>query len=154
VVLRAMALLRDKLKAAVEKEDTGKGKTLRYVEGFCFDFVGKYPDYYTLLNVAREKRFVDMFIGGKIDGSHEFGMMALDSLTYLVEAVKLGISDGTLRGDLHPLKTAIFLVVTTEATVNLTPVYENLVTQKGISKEDYVRQSIDLMLHGITSNKD
>ena len=153
VVLRGMAILRDTLKTAVDEEGTGRGKALGFMEGFCFDYVCKHPDYYTMLNVAREKRFVDMFVRGEIDGAHEFGMMAFESLTLLVEAVRLGAKDGTLREDLDPLKTAIFLVVTVEATINLTPVYENLVTQQGISKEDYLRHAIDLMLHGIASTE-
>ncbi len=153
VVIRGMVILRDTLKARVEKENTGMDKTLCYIDGLCFDYVSNYPDYYRLLVVAREQRFVSMFLRHKIEGAHEFGIMALELLTFLVDAIRLGIEDRTIREDIDPLQTAMFLVITAEATINLTPVYQNLATQKGIKKDEYLRHSINLMLHGISTNK-
>jgi AcrR family transcriptional regulator len=153
VVLRGMVILRDTIREAVEIEKTGRDKAVGYIESLCFDYVSKHQDYYRLLIVAREQRFIDMFLRHEIDGAHEFGMMALELLTFLVDAIKLGIKDGTLREDLDPLQTAIFLVVTAEATLNLTPEYQNLMAQRGIRKDEYLQRSIDLMLHGIASNK-
>ena len=153
VVIRGMAILRDTIKEVVAKEKTGKNKVLSYIETLCFVYVRKYSDYYRLLIVAREKRFVDMFLRHEIEGAHEFGLMALELLNLLVDAIKLGIEDKTIREDLDPLQTAIFLVVTAEAIINLTPVYQNLVTQKGIGEDEFLRRSIDLMLQGIDSVK-
>jgi len=153
VVLRGMVILRDTIKQAVNKEKTGRNKILGFIQSFCFDYVRKNADYYRLLNVAREQRFLDMFQRHEIERAHEFGQMALEMLTYLVDAIKLGIKDGTIRQSLDPLQTAIFLVVTAEATINLTPVYEDLVTQKNIKKDEYLQHSIDLMLHGISLEK-
>jgi AcrR family transcriptional regulator len=153
VVLRGMVILRDTIKQAVNKEKTGRNKVLGFIQSFCFDYVRKNADYYRLLNVAREQRFLDMFQRHEIERAHEFGQMALEMLTYLVDAIKLGIKDGTIRQSLDPLQTAIFLVVTAEATINLTPVYEDLVTQKNIKKDEYLQHSFDLMLHGISLEK-
>lgn len=153
VVTRGMVILRDTLKEAVEKENTGMDKTSGYLEGLCFKYIRNYREYYKLLVVARESRFVDKFLRNEIEGAHEFGLLALELLNLLVDAITLGIKDGTARDDLDPLQTAIFLVVTAEASINLTPVYENLVTRKHIGREEYLRHSIDLMLQGIASNK-
>jgi AcrR family transcriptional regulator len=153
VVLRGMVILRDTIKKAVEKEKTGREKVLGFIRSFCFDYSRMHSDYYRLLNVAREQRFLDMFLRHEIEEAHEFGLMALELLTFLMDAIKLGIKDGTIRQDLDPLQTAIFLAVTVEATINLTPVYENLVAQKNINKDEYLERSIDLMLHGIASDK-
>lgn len=151
VVLRGMVTLRDTLKEAVEKEKTGRQKILGYVRSFCFNYARGHPDYYRLVVVAREQRFMDMFIRHEVDGAEQFGNMAFELLNLLINAINLGIKDGTVREDLDPLQTAVFLVVSAEATVNLTPAYKDLITRKNIGMDDYLQNSIDLMLRGIAS---
>jgi hypothetical protein len=56
------------------------------------------------------------------------------------------------REGLEPLQTAIFLVVAAEAAVNMTPEYQNLLSGRGLSKDDYLQRSIALMLQGIASS--
>lgn len=151
VVLRGMVVLRDTFKAAVAKENTGIGKVSAYLDALCFEYVSKHSDYYKLLIVAREQRFMDLFKRREVDGASEFGKMALESLTLLVDAIQLGGEDGTIKPDLPPLQTAIFLVVAAEAAANIGPEYQNLLLQIGLTKEEYLQHSMDLMLRGIAS---
>ncbi|MGD0451232.1 MAG: TetR/AcrR family transcriptional regulator [Candidatus Bathyarchaeia archaeon] len=151
VVLRGMLVLRETFKAAVAKEQTGIGKVSAFLNALCFDYVHKHGDYYLLITVAREQRFMELFKRGEVDGASEFGNMALESLTLLVDAIQLGSEDETIRADLPPLQTAIFLVVAAEAAVNIGPYNQNLLKQIGLSKEEYLQHSIDLMLRGITA---
>ena len=153
VVLRGIVVLRDTFKAAVAKEKTGIGKVSAFLSAFCFDYVSKHSDYYELLIVAREQRFMDLFAKHEVDGANEFGNMALESLTFLVDAIQLGSEDETIREDLPPLQTAIFLVVAAEAAVNIGPEYKNLLAQMGLGKEEYLQHAINLMLRGIASGK-
>jgi len=150
VVLRGMVILRDTFKEAVAKENTGIEKASGFIRALCFDYVVNHFDYYRLLIAAREQRFMDMFKKHEIDGGNQFGNMALELLTFLVDAINLGIEDSTIREDVGPLQTAIFLVVACEAVVNMTPEYQNLLTQTGLTKDEYLQHSIDLMLRGIT----
>jgi TetR/AcrR family transcriptional regulator len=153
VVFRGMVILCDTFKDAVDKENTGIGKVSRFLGSFCFDYVSNYPDYYRLLIVAREQRFMDLFRKHEVDGASQFGGMALESLTLLVDAIKLGTEDATIKKEVDPLPTAIFLVVAIEAAVNMTPDYQNLLTHRGISKRAYLENSIDLMIQGIAAKK-
>ncbi len=153
VVIRGMVILHGTFRNAVSKDNSGIGKVSAYLNALCFDYVNKHADYYRLLIIAREQRFMDLFKKQEVDGSNEFGNLALQSLNLLVDAIQLGSEDGTIKSDLPPLQTAIFMAVAAEATVNIGPEYQNLLKQMGLSKEEYFQHSISLMLQGIAENK-
>ena len=150
VVLRGMLILRDTFKDAVTKEKTGIKKVVRFIRALCLDYVRKHPDYYRLLIVAREQRFMAMLRKHEIEGGDKFGNMAMELLTFLIDAIKLGIDDGTIREDLDPLQTAIFLVVASESVIQIAPEYQGLLTNRGLTLDEYLQHSIDVMLNGIT----
>lgn len=156
VVLRGMVILRDTLRDAVKKEKTGLDKVSGFLNALCFDYAHKHADYYRLITVAREQRFMDMFKRGEVEGAKEFGNMAFELLTFLVNAIKIGIEDNSIRENLEPLQTALFLVIASEAAVNMSSEYQqNLLTHRNIAKDEYLAHSIDLMLQGIsTTNKE
>jgi TetR/AcrR family transcriptional regulator len=151
VVLRGMLLLRDNLKGAIVKEQTGLCKVSAYLDALCFDYVSKNADYYRLLMMAREQHFMDMFAKHEVEGASDFGILALEALTFLSDAIQLGSEDGTVRSDLPPLQTAIFMSVAAEAAVNIGPEYQNLLKKIGLSKKEFLQHSIDLMLKGIAA---
>ena len=151
VVLRGMAILRDTFKNAVSKEKTGIAKVSSFLKALCYEYVHDHPAYYRLTIVAREQRFMEMFSRHEIDGAEKFGNMALESLMFLVDAIKLGVEDGTIRKDIEPLQTAIFLVAASEAAINMTPEYQNLLKREYVNKDDYLGHSIELMAKGIAS---
>jgi TetR/AcrR family transcriptional regulator len=151
VVLRGMVILRDTLKDAVTNEKTGIEKVSGFIQALCFDYVVKHFDYYRLLVVAYEQRFLNMLKKEEIDGGSQFGNITLELLTFLVDAINLGIEDRTIREDVGPLQTAIFLVHACEDAVNMLPEYQNLLTQTGLSKDEFLKHSLDLMLRGIAA---
>jgi TetR/AcrR family transcriptional regulator len=153
VALRGMGILRDTVKDAVAKEKTGIEKVSGFIQALCFDYAVNHFEYYRLLVAAREQRFMDMLKKQEIDGGSQFGNMMLELLNFFVDAINLGIEDGTIREDVGPLQTAIFLMLAFEAAVNITPEYQNLLTQTGLSKDEYLKHSIDLMLRGIAAEK-
>jgi len=152
VVLRGMLILRDTFKEAVAQKQTGVDKVSAYLRALYFSFVREHSNYYRLLNVARERRFMDLFAKHEVDDADKFGTLALESLTLLADAIQLGAEDGTLRADLPPLQTAIFLVVAAEAAVNIGPEYQGLLHTMGLSKEEYLQHSIDLLLKAVAVN--
>ncbi len=151
VVLRGMVILHDALKEAAAKEKTGIAKVSGFIQTFCFDYVANHFNYHQLLIEAREQRFIEMLKKQEIDGGNQFWDIALESLTFLVDAINLGIEDGTIREDVGPLQTAIFLIDACEAAVNMTPEYQNLLSQTGLNNDEYLKHSIDLMLRGIAA---
>jgi TetR/AcrR family transcriptional regulator len=153
VILRSMVTLRDVFKDAVTKERTGIDKARGFIEAFFFDYVRKHPDYYRLIVVAREQRFMTMLRKHEIEGGNQFGNMAMELLTFLTDAIKLGIEDGTIRADLDPLETAIFLVVACESASQMAPEYQILLTYQGLTTDEFLQHSIKVMLKGIANEK-
>jgi TetR/AcrR family transcriptional regulator len=151
VVNRGMVILRDTFKDAVTNEKTGIEKVSAFIQALCFDYVVKHYDYYRLLVVAHEQRFMDMVKKKEIDGESQLGNMELEWLSFLIDALNLGIEDGTIREDVAPLQTAIFLVVACEAEVKMIPEYQSLLIQTGLGKDEYLKHSLDLMLRGIAA---
>lgn len=152
VVNRGLVILRDTLKEAVTDKKTGFEKVLAFIQALCFDYVVKHFDYHRLLVVAHEQRFMDMVKKKEIDDESQLGNMELELLSFLIDALNLGIEDGTIREDVAPLQTAIFLVAACEAAVKMTPEYQNLLIQTGLGKDEYLKHSLDLMLRGIVAN--
>jgi TetR/AcrR family transcriptional regulator len=153
VILRGMVTLRSVFKDAVAKEKTGIGKVWEFIHAFFFDYVRKHSDYYRLIVVARERRFMAMLRNNRIEGANQFGDMAMEMLTFLIDAIKVGIEDGTIRADLDPLQTAIFLVVACESAAQMAPEYQILLTHKGLTTDEYLQHSIKVMLQGIAKGK-
>ena len=154
VVLRGMALLRDTLREAVEKGNKGIVKVSGYLKALCFEFVPKHSEYYRVISVAREQRFMELFKLGQVEGAREFGNMAFELLNCLIDALKKGIEDKSVRTDIEPLQTALFLVVASESVVNLSSEYQqNLLTNRNISKAEFLQHSIDVILKGIAAEK-
>ena len=148
VVLRGIIILRDMFKAAVERETTGIEKGKAFARAF-FDYEQKYPEYYRLLMAARTRRFMSVVKTGNVDGARDFGNMSMEMLTLLLDAIKLGKEDGTIRKDIDPIETAIFMSMACEGAVQMTPEWEMLLKMNNLSIDRYYRHSIDVLLHGI-----
>jgi TetR/AcrR family transcriptional regulator len=146
VASRGMDILRGKLAASVANQSTGFGKVSAYLNALCFGFAREDSDYHKILLAIREQRFTELFKKDGVNGGGEFEAKSLEALNLLVDAVQLGGDDGTVKPDLPPLQTAIFLASAAEAAINMTPEYQKLLENTGLTKDEYLSHSIDLML--------
>jgi AcrR family transcriptional regulator len=151
VALRGMLILRDSFQDVATKEKTGMKRIVGLIQAICFDYARKHPDYYRLLVVAREQRFMDMLRKGAIENGDKFGNMAMELLTFLTGAIKLGTEDHTIRSDVDPLQTAIFLVVASESLVQIAPEYQDLLASRHLTLDEYLNNSIEVILKGIAA---
>jgi len=153
VVIEGMVILRDAFKIAVEKESTGLKKILGIAQSF-FEYMQLYSNYYLLNLSARGKRFANMLYNNEIDNAEFYLGLTVELLNLLKDAVSIGVEDGTLRKDLDPLQTTMFLGVAMEAAVQVTPEYQILLQQFGFTKEGYFQHSINVLLQGIAGKKE
>lgn len=157
VVIKGMVILRDTFKNAVKNETTGLGKIISIIRAY-FDYTQIHSDYYRLNLSARDPRFAKMVQNDEedyteIENAEEYIGLTKELLGMLTEAVSLGIKDGTIRKDLDPIQTVMFLGSTIDATVQLSPVNLLLLETYGITAEGYLQHSIDVLLHGIAGKK-
>jgi TetR/AcrR family transcriptional regulator len=140
-------------KDATAAAKTGKEKTLAFISTF-FKFCRKNPDYYRLLIEARTL----IVRTHKIDPqsvpiARRFGELALENMNIIKSSIQLGVEDGTLRSDLEPLQTAIFLGISCESAFQISPDYEYLLKANNISFDQYFQNSVEVMMRGIAKPK-
>jgi AcrR family transcriptional regulator len=146
--MRGMIILGDMFTAAVERETTGIGKAKAFSRAF-FDYAARYPEHYRLLMAARSRRFMSAIRSGEVEGARDFGNQSLEMITLLMDAIKLGKEDGTVREDIDPIETAVFLSMACEGAVQMTPEWEMLLQMNNLSIDRYYEHSLDVLLHGI-----
>ena len=157
VVIKGMVILRDMFKKAVKIETTGLGKVLSIIQAY-FDYMQVHSNYYRLNLSARAPRFTKMLQndedeGTKIENAEEYIELTKELLGLLTNAVTLGIKDGTIRSELDPLQTVMFLGAAIEATVHISPEYQLLIDMYGMTAEGYHQHSINVLLRGIAGEK-
>ena len=158
VVTKGVVILRDTFQKAVKNETTGLDKIISIVHAFS-DYIQHYSDYYRLNLSVRVPRFMKMLQNyedgvPEIENTEEYAGLKKELLDIITEAINLGIKDGTLRKDLEPIQTVMFLGSAIEDIVYLSPVNQLLLELSGATTEEYLQHSIKLLLQGIVKNKE
>ena len=146
VVIKGMEMLRDYFKENMEKEETGLGKVLSVIEAF-FNYMNNFSDYHRLnQSVRSDERFITMLSNGEIEDTDIYTSLAQELLELIMNAVQQGIQDKSLREDLNPMMTSLFLGEVIEKTLELPPYY-------GIPRGDYIEHCKKVLLFGIAGEK-
>jgi len=158
VVIKGEVILLDIFKDAVKNEKTGLGKIKSIILAY-YDYIQVYSDYYRLNLSTRSPRFMKMLENNednetKIENAEEYIELKKDLLGILTEAISLGIKDGTLRKDLDPIQTVMFLGSAIEDMVLLSPINQLLLETYEITTKGYLQHSIDMLLQGIARKKE
>ncbi|MBN1214592.1 MAG: TetR/AcrR family transcriptional regulator [Candidatus Lokiarchaeota archaeon] len=157
VVLKGMIILRDMFKKAIKSKHTGIEKLLGIAKA-SFNYMQIHPDYYRLNISARNPRFTkfldkDNNEQSMIEYAEKYIELIKELLDFLLEAVNLGIKDGTIKKESNPLQTAMFLGSAIETIVYLSPENQLLLDMYSISPKEYFHHSINLLLKGISGDK-
>lgn len=152
VVIKGLKILRDIFKEAADKEKYGKDKILSFSKAF-FDYIQNYGDYYRLNLDTRSPRFIKMFEENEIENAEEYLNYITDLFNITKDSVVSGINDKSLRQDLDPIQTSIFLGSSIKSAVFITPEYEMLLKQCKITKDQYFDHSLNIILNGIEHKK-
>ncbi len=145
VVHRGMLIMNALLEEGVKKADLGADKL--YSTGVSYyKFFKLYPDYFRLLTYSQSPCFTGT-------ESIEIDRLSQESIELMCECIRIGQADGSVRKDLDPLKTALFLIFSSESIIKHTVEMKDAMEAQGISQDDFVSYSLDLMGSGITGKK-
>jgi len=75
--------------------------------------------------------------------------MSGENLEILRKAVAEGIEDGSIRPNLDPLLTSIFLIQSTKAMIELSPGFELLLKQAGSEKDEVLKFTLQALRHSL-----
>jgi TetR/AcrR family transcriptional regulator len=147
VILRGIGIMRAKFKESIDRESTGLGK-IGAIGSVFIKFSTEYSGYHRMIHNAASQRFDECdndYIREVKDASH-------DIIRIMCESIKKGIEDGTIKSDIDPFETAVFLMKCTESALDLSPGTKQLLENRGIDPVEYVDHSMRLMGYAILNN--
>jgi TetR/AcrR family transcriptional regulator len=145
VVQRGMLLMNTMFEDGVKKAKLGADKL--YSTGVSYyNFYKQYPDYFKLLSYSQSPCFTS-------SDAQEIDRLGQNNIDIMCECIRTGQADGSVRKDIDPLKTALFLIFSSESIIKHTVEMKDMMEAQGISPDDFVAYSLDLMGTGIAGKK-
>lgn len=148
VVIRGSMILTQIMEEGVAAAKTGLDKI--YATGVAFyKFCREYPDYAKMFMHVRSfesccPESENLRVLAKAGGS---------SLTIMCAAIETGKKDGTIRKDADTFLTAVLFVEATIAAIQLSNGMMGALERNGKTHDEFVKYSLDLMMHSIESKK-
>lgn len=148
VVVRGAEILAEMMARGAARET--KGIDRAYATGVAFyEFSKEYPFYFRMLMDAEPRcHWGDVSEPVR----REFAARNLDAWKIVVDAVRTGIRDGTVRPDAEPLKTALFLIEATKAMIRL-PAGALSLGGAGTTRDEVVYFTLDTLRHAIENRR-
>lgn len=147
IVLRGTKIFNKMFKEKVKLKETGIEK-LEEAGRAYFEFYKNYPDYHDAYLYSKSKRFelkeIEYFL--------EIDLLTKDIMKIICHAIQEGIDDGTIRKNLNPMEIAVFIAVTAERIVRLSPNTLNVLKSHGINQEQFIEDSLDLWKHMVMNS--
>lgn len=147
IVLRAAKIFDGLIRERVRPEMAGLQK-LREIGMALIDFALEYPGYYDVYFYSGSPRFhmYDDEYGSDVKA------MGWQTLQISLDAAREGIADGSVRKDLSPAQVAFFLSRASEGIVKASQYALSYLQSQGISREQFLKESIDMLEHAIKSS--
>lgn len=148
VLLRGAIILSEMMKLEVKSKKTGLEKIHATGIAFC-KFYKQYPEYSSLMlqsktNITLNKNCINLEKLSKYNNNH---------LKIMCEAIETGKQDCTIRNDIDTLMTALYLVESTTAIMQLSEKMDDSINTLGKNGEDFIHHSLKLMRNSIENIK-
>jgi len=113
-----------------------------------YQFSKEHQEYFRMFSEAEN---LDLCSGYKI--SQELFAVSNENLEIVLNAVIEGERDGSIRPDLDPKLTAIFLIQSTKSMIQLTPGFEMFLKQSGTDKDAIVGFTLQALRQSLQNNQ-
>ena len=144
--LRGNKLLTSYFKEAIKKEKKGIDKLHAIGEAYYRFFINE-PDYATAVMYYESKDFDLSNYESCAQACAEAGR---ETLGVVIEAIQIGIMDGSIRANIDPLKTAVVLWGESTGIIKLVSAKENILNlQYNLKGKDIVAYAFDLIFESI-----
>jgi TetR/AcrR family transcriptional regulator len=146
IAIRASKIVSRMFREINEKERTGIEK-IRFVGLTYYEFFRQYTGYYMAYY------HTGMFdINGSPD-LEELKNIRINSFRVVVEAVKEGMKDGTIRDDIDPEAATLVMLSMSNNALNLSPVTRMYMENYGLTHEKLYERTMEMMLRSIENTK-
>jgi len=148
VALRGARILNKLMKQKIGGRKNGLEKAFATGEAY-FQFFKEYPHYFKVFSEAGD---LDLCNDNKT--SQELFDASYENLEIVLNAIIEGKKDGSVKPDLDPRVTAIFLIQSTKSMIELTPGFEMYLKQAGADKDSAVRFTLQALRQALQNNQD
>jgi len=142
VALRGAHIMNTMFKDAADKRQSGLEKTSAIGEAY-YEFYKRRPKYFRML---LETENLPVATTDDVNAA-ELMKASRESLKILLDAVVLGIKDGSIKPDLDPLQTSIFLIQSTRAMILLPPGFETILKRANAEKDATFKFTLQALGH-------
>ena len=145
IAIRAANILSETFIPIIEKENTGIEK-IKTICLLFYDFYKKNTGYYNAYYNTM------MFDYKNSTNLEELMKIRRETFNIVVKIINEGIEDGTIRKDVDPAVTTLFMLSISYNVNNLIPVTRMYMNDYDLDQDMLFERSLDLALHSIESN--
>jgi AcrR family transcriptional regulator len=147
LVLRGIGILEEKYRECREKQVPGFVKVALMGQAY-YQFSQEYPDYLRLIHFYGSERF-----SKENPYTAEIGKGYGTCRRILQEAIQEGIDDGTIRADLDPFLTSMYLMISFMGILSMEDKWKRVIEAEGFSYEQYCREFFRFITPAISGKK-
>mgnify|MGYP005832075005 CR=1 FL=1 len=146
VAIRAAKIVNQVFKECYPREKIGILKLRSLIQAY-YKFYKDYPGYYAAYYHS------GMFGQADSPGLEELRKIRMDSFNIVVDSVRLGMKDGTVRKDINPVGSTLVMLFSTNNVINLAPVAHIYMKTYGIGQDGLFDITLDMMIRSIENVK-
>jgi TetR/AcrR family transcriptional regulator len=147
IVLRGIQILREKYQACMEKQVPGIVRVALMGQAY-YEFSEEFPDYLRLIHFYGSERF-----SKENPYTAEIGNGYGACRRILQDAIREGIDDGTIRADLDPFLTSMYLMISFMGILSLENRWKLVVEAEGFSEGQFTSEFFRFMMPAISSGE-
>ena len=147
IVLRGIRILKEKYRECMNQQAPGIVKVALMGQAY-YQFSQEYPDYLRLIHFYGSERF-----SKENPYTAEIGKGYGTSRSILQEAIREGIDDGTIRADLDPFLTSMYLMISFMGILSLEDKWKLVIAGEGFSNEQFSSEFFRFILPAISSGE-
>jgi TetR/AcrR family transcriptional regulator len=140
IVLRGIAILKVRYMECMEKKAPGIVKVALLGQAY-YRFALEYPDYLRMIHFYGSERF-----SKENPCTAEIGKGYGVCRLFLRDAVREGIDDGTIRDDLDPFLTSMYLMISYMGILSMENKWKMVIANEGFSYEQYTSEFFRFIL--------
>ncbi|MDQ1255327.1 MAG: hypothetical protein QG646_4606 [Euryarchaeota archaeon] len=147
IVLRGIQILKEKYMECMEKKVPGIAKVALMGQAY-YQFSQEYPDYLRMIHFYGSERF-----SKENPCTAEIGKGYGTCRLILRDAIREGIDEGTIRADLDPFLTSMYLMISFMGILSMENKWKLVIEAEGFSYEQFTSEFFRFITPAISSGE-
>jgi AcrR family transcriptional regulator len=148
IVLRGIQILKEKYMECMEKKVPGIAKVALMGQAY-YQYAQEYPDYLRMIHFYGSERF-----SKENPCTAEIGKGYGTCRLLLRDAIQEGIDDGTIRADIDPFLTSMYLMISFMGILSMENKWKLVIESEGFSYEQFASEFFRFITPAISSGEE